>query len=124
MEVSSEKLGIYGKIDLFNEETGELVERKRKIKKIYDGYKLQVWAQAACLEEMGYRVSNIFIHSLVDNKRYSVEWAGVETNCNSSLQEQIQKMRSFSLETPFSPHPEKCAHCIYAELCDQNPNIS
>lgn len=118
LEVFSEEFGITGKIDLFNEETGELVERKRKIVKIYDGYKLQAWAQAACLEEMGYTVKKIFLHSLVDNKRYSVEWSGVETYCNTSLQEQIQNMRSFSLEAPFSQNPEKCAHCIYAQLCD------
>ncbi len=119
VEVSSEILGIYGKIDLFNTETGELVERKRKIVKVYDGYKLQVWAQALCLQEMGYTVQNIFLHSLVDNKRYAVEFSGVETHCNASLQEQIQKMRSFSLDDGFSQNPEKCAHCIYAHLCDQ-----
>lgn len=122
MEIFSDELGICGKIDLYNEETGELVERKRKIVKIYDGHKLQVWAQAVCLEEMGYSVRKIFLHSLLDNKRYPVEWSDVETDCFLSLKEQIQKMRSFSLEDYFSQNPEKCAHCIYSELCDINPH--
>jgi CRISPR-associated exonuclease Cas4 len=118
LEVSSETLGIIGKIDLYNEQTGELVERKRKIIKVYDGYKLQAWAQAACLEEMGYRVQKIFLHSLSDNKRYEIEAFPIQ-KLQEIIADHIQKMRSFSLEEAFSPTPEKCAHCIYSHLCDQ-----
>lgn len=35
--VCSSKYNLVGKIDVFNIETGELVERKKKIKTIYDG---------------------------------------------------------------------------------------
>ena len=44
IDIYSEELGIIGKIDLFDQEKGIFIERKNKIKKIYDGYYLQVYA--------------------------------------------------------------------------------
>lgn len=37
IDIYSQKYGIEGKIDIFNINKGELVERKNKIKQIYDG---------------------------------------------------------------------------------------
>ncbi len=116
IDIFSEELGLVGKIDLLNQETGELVERKRTIKKIYDGYYLQVWAQYFCLVEMGYSVKKIFFHSLTDNKRYSIK-IPTETE-KQKLKEIILQMKHFSLEKKFSQNPHKCNHCIYCELCD------
>jgi len=119
MEIFSEEFGICGKIDLYNEETGELIERKRTVKKIYDGYRLQVWAQAICLEEMGYKVNKIFIHSLTDNTRYEIE--NLTEEIKQNLKNHIETMHRFSFDADFEPNPTKCAHCIYAQLCDHNP---
>jgi CRISPR-associated protein Cas4 len=116
MWLSSPTLRIYGKLDLYNEITGELVERKRLIKNIYDGYKMQVWAQYYCLKEMGYEVSTIALHSLTDNTRYSL---GIPTS------EDIQKLKKLILEIN-TYHPEfeeltnpenKSLISIYAPLC-------
>ena len=42
LSVCSEQLRLVGKIDVFYQETGTLVERKKKIKTIYDGYVFQI----------------------------------------------------------------------------------
>jgi len=116
LDIFSEELGVIGKIDLFNEKTGELVERKRTIKKLYDGYYLQVWAQYFCLKEMGYSVKKIFFHSLTDNKRYAIQ---IPTDTEKQqILEIISQMKKFSFETEFFQNSEKCHHCIYRELCD------
>jgi CRISPR-associated protein Cas4 len=56
IEVFSESLGLFGKIDTFDCRTGKLRERKKNIIRIYDGYVFQLYAQCAALREMGYVV--------------------------------------------------------------------
>lgn len=116
IDVYSEELGVVGKIDIFDEEKGILIERKKKIKKIYDGYVLQVYAQYFCLLEMGYRVNKIIIYSLSDNKKYPIRIP--DENDKNRLRKIICKMKHFSLEKEFSQNPNKCKMCIYKELCD------
>jgi CRISPR-associated protein Cas4 len=38
LDVFSEEFGLIGKIDIYDSEKKELIERKRQIKTIYDGY--------------------------------------------------------------------------------------
>ena len=57
ISIYSDVLKIAGKIDLYDKKTGMLTERKRKIKKVYDGYLLQLYGQYICLSEMGYVVT-------------------------------------------------------------------
>lgn len=117
IDVYSEELGVSGKIDLFDVEKGVLTERKNKIKKLYEGYYLQLYAQYFCLVEMGYVVKKIRFHSLSDNKIYDVVLPG--NNEKHKLKEVISKMRLFSLEDQsFTQSPSKCRMCIYKELCD------
>ena len=73
MTVYSEKYNLLGKIDLYHIDKQSLIERKTKIKKIYDGQRFQIWAQMFCLEEMGYPVKKMQIYSLKDNKTYLIE---------------------------------------------------
>ena len=56
-EVFSHKYGIIGKIDVHNQKTKVLIERKRKVKKIYLGQKFQLYAEKLCLEEAGFAVA-------------------------------------------------------------------
>lgn len=72
IEIYSEKYKICGKIDVFDISKKKLVERKREVKTIYDGYIFQVYAQYHCLIEMGYEVESIVIHDLVHNKNYPI----------------------------------------------------
>jgi CRISPR-associated protein Cas4 len=66
--VYSEKYNLMGKIDIYDKEEKSLIERKFKINRIYDGQKYQLYAQMFCLQEIGFEVKNLFIHSLSDNK--------------------------------------------------------
>lgn len=115
--VFCEKYNIGGKIDLFDKENGELVERKNKIKKIYDGYRYQLYAQYFCLKEMGYNVKKLFLHSLSDNKRYLLKIPG--TKEIKEFENLLEDIRSFDLhQKSITQNPEKCKNCIYSELCD------
>ena len=116
ISIYSDKYGIAWKIDLFDSEKGELIERKNKIKKIYDGYIWQVYAQYFCLMEMWYTVKKIFLHSLSDNQRFQIPLP-----TKKKIQEftnLVQKLKTFDLHSPFKQNPEKCKQCIYRELCD------
>ncbi len=116
MPIYSEELGVIGKIDLFNSETGLLIERKKKINKIYDGYLLQLYAQFFCLTEMGFIVKKLEFYSLVDNKKYNIILPSKEDK--EKLLQIIQAMKSFDIHAPFSQNIKKCEMCIYKELCD------
>lgn len=116
IEISSYELGITGKIDLFNEKTGELIERKRTIKTVYDGYVLQILAQAICLVEMGYLVKKCSLYSLTDNKKYNIPFHF--ESAKIKLQNHITEMKHFDIKKPFSQNPKKCEQCIYRTLCD------
>ena len=109
LPIYSDELGICGKLDTFDKGTGELVERKYKIKKIYDGYKLQIYAQCFCLLEMGYEVKSLAFYSMSDNKKYKVE---LPTG------DDFEDMKNFKVSPDFSQNPEKCKSCIYNNLCE------
>jgi CRISPR-associated protein Cas4 len=116
MEVYSDTLGICGKIDVYDTETKILIERKKKLHKLYDGQKYQLYAQMACMKEMGHEVFGLKIHSLSDNKRHDIplpndnEWK-IFVNI-------IEKMQNFSAEdAKILVNSPKCAQCIYQPLC-------
>ncbi len=119
MSVFSASYGISGKIDLFDTRTGILTERKRKIHKVYDGYCLQLYGQYYCLSEMGYVVTGLRFHSLIDNKNYHLPLPNHQDE--SRFLEILQRFREFSLDQRFTPKKKKCGRCIYRGLCDQSP---
>ncbi|MCA9487171.1 type V CRISPR-associated protein Cas4 [Candidatus Woesearchaeota archaeon] len=117
IDIYSEELGVIGKIDLFDTEKKELIERKRKIIKLYEGYYLQLYAQYFCLKEMGYKVEKIGFYSLSDNKKFPVELPSEKEK--EELLKILTQMRNFNLEDKhFSQNINKCKMCIYKELCD------
>ena len=121
INVYSEEFGIYGKIDLFDLKTKTLIERKRKITIIYEGYYLQIYAQFFCLIEMGYDIKKIQFRSVVDNKVYNIPIPGLAEK--DKLKNIIQQMNNFSLTDPgFKQNKNKCVMCIYKELCDYYKN--
>lgn len=121
IDVYSEELGVIGKIDLYDKDKKQLIERKKKIKTIYEGYYLQLYAQYYCLIEMGYDVKELYFHSLSDNKRIKIS---IPTDENKErLKEIIKEMQNFRLDDEnFSQNPKKCQMCIYRELCDYYKN--
>jgi len=115
VEVSSEIYGLIGKIDTFNVESGALVERKYKIKKIFDGYKYQLYAQMYCLREMGHVVKSLAIQSLSDNKRYKIPLPDNEEI--AKFEKLIADMKNYKADSTADKNPIKCAQCIYKPLC-------
>ena len=116
VDVCSEKYGLVGRIDIYDQDSKVLIERKNKITRIYDGYKYQLYAQYLCLTEMGYEVLKLKIHSLSDNKNYAITLpAGDEL---AKFEQTISDMRAFDVvDNGFKKNPAKCAQCIYRELC-------
>jgi CRISPR-associated exonuclease Cas4 len=117
LSVYSEELGLTGKIDIFDVKKKTLIERKNKIRKLYEGYLLQVYAQYYCLTEMGYQIKKIILRSLSDNKNYAVKLPSMTEK--KRLKQVIAEMKSFDLEDAnFTQNPNKCRKCIYRHLCD------
>jgi CRISPR-associated exonuclease Cas4 len=117
LSVYSEKYNLMGKIDIYDREEKALIERKFKIKKIYDGQRYQLYAQMFCMREMGWEVEKLYIHSLSDNRRYPVglpdekEMAKFETLIDDMNNFDSEKYRGKISEN-------KCDNCIYRELCN------
>ncbi len=118
LPIYSSKYNLMGKIDIYDADKKYLIERKYKVKKIYDGYVLQIYAQFFCLEEMGYAVEKMFIHSLSDNKRYEIKKPSGKDEFEFG--KIIQKMTHFDLlNFNRNANPNKCANCVYCELCNR-----
>ena len=120
LEVFSTKYGLCGKIDIYDQEKRTLIERKKLIKVIYDGYVFQLYAQYHCLVEMGYKIEKISLYSMDTNKMYAVPLPSENPSMQSTFEELIEKINSFNLTTPFTPNPHKCRRCIYRYLCDKS----
>ena len=115
--VYSEKYGLYGKIDLFDVETGILTERKKKIIAIYDGYIFQLYAQYYALTEMGYEVRKLQLYSYDDNKVYSVALPQDDASKTARFKLLLSEIRNFSLDNFQQNAEAKCSKCIYEPLC-------
>ena len=116
LTVYSEKYQLLGKIDTLDLTTGELVERKYSVTRVYDGFRYQLYAQYFALLEMGYKVEHLKIYSKKSNKSYSVPLP--DSNDIADFEDVLAQIRSFSLNAPFSQNPQKCRNCIYNTLCD------
>lgn len=118
MSIYSDTLKIAGKIDIYDTKTGILTERKRKIKKIYDGYLLQLYWQYICLSEMWYIVTGIRFHSTSDNATYPLALPNHQDIQTFKLV--INRFHQFRLDNKMKSNRKKCERCIYAWLCDKS----
>lgn len=116
--VYSQKYNLLGCIDTLDIEHGVLTERKNSVTAIYDGFKYQLYAQYAALLEMGYVVNELRLYSKKDNTNYGIPLPQAQDW--SAFERVLSDMRTFVLDTPFTPNPNKCMHCIYAPLCDKS----
>ncbi|MDH5719929.1 MAG: type V CRISPR-associated protein Cas4 [Spirochaetia bacterium] len=121
MEVYSERYNIFGKIDIYDSDNKILIERKRKIIKIYDGYRYQMYAQYYCMTEMGFDIQKLVFHSLSDNKRYHIHIPSKKEK--QEFENVIEEIKSYNLRNEFKANKEKCKQCIYNGLCDYNLSI-
>lgn len=122
LEVYSEKFRIIGKIDIYDKKKELLVERKKHIKEIYDGYVFQLYAQYYCMTEMGYNVSKLQIRSCDDNKIYKIKLPDEDKSMKEKFENTINDMRNFDIEQYHQVNGLKCRNCIYEDACDRAMN--
>ena len=114
--VYCEKYGMLGRIDIYDGRTRTLTERKYSVSAVWEGFRMQLYAQCFALQEMGHEVAALRIHSQKDNKTYSISLPTRDDIMR--FEEILEQMRSFSMEEPFDLNVKKCAKCIYRQLCD------
>ena len=120
ISVYSSRYNLVGKIDVFDIGKGELIERKKKIRTVYDGYIYQLYAQYFALTEMGYSVRKLTLHSLDDNRSYPVLLPEENREMYAGFVSLLSSMVSFDLISFHQENRQKCARCIYEPLCDSS----
>lgn len=118
LDIYSEKYGIGGKIDTYDEAKQLLVERKKRVIRIYDGYIFQLYAQYHALTEMGYQVNRMKLYSMDDNKSYPIKLPKEDKEMQNKFEGLIEQMKNYKLSDDFIPNANKCSKCIYNNLCD------
>lgn len=117
LSVFSYELGIMGKIDLFKGKEKRLIERKYQLKTIYQGQIYQLWAQYFCMTEMGYKIEKLEFYSISTNTTFPVIIP--QQNEKDELQNFISRFKNYNPEQPIQVNINKCAHCIYCNMCDK-----
>lgn len=114
--VCSEEYGIIGKIDIYDRETCTLVERKTKVHRVYEGYKLQLYAQYLALREEGYEIKSLALHSMLDNRRHKLVVPGLTDIWR--LEEVLTAMRRYKIGalTEDTSSLARCDVSIYGTL--------
>lgn len=120
LDVYSQEYGVVGKIDIYDKDKKMLIERKKHVSVVYDGYVFQLYAQCFSLREMGYDVKKLRIHSIDDNKNYEIACPEDDSNMMKKFCSLVNKMRIFDLEKFQQTNVEKCKKCIYEEACDRS----
>lgn len=119
LDVYCEKYNLIGKIDCFDVMQGKLIERKRKVNNVYDGYVFQVYAQCFALREMGYDVKKIVIHSYIDNKNFPIKLPEEDEIMFQKFEKMLRDYEQFDLVHFVPTNQSKCSNCIYSDLCDR-----
>ena len=118
MPVASEELGIFGVIDEYITEKGELREYKNNLPEIYAGQILQLECQSLCLMEMGYPIEEMALCCISDGKASPVpvpDSARIE-----QIKDLIRKFRDYDPADETQINPAKCRKCIYCGLCEKS----
>lgn len=120
IDVYSNKYNLCGKIDLFDIDKGLLMERKKHISTIYDGYIFQLYAQYYSLIEMEYKVKKIQLYSFDTNKVYPVKLPDEDIEMKNKFENLIEQINNFDINSKIDTNINKCKRCIYNTLCDQS----
>lgn len=114
MEVYSSEYGLVGKLDIYDSKEKSIIERKTHIKSLHKGYRFQLYAQYFCLLEMGYEVKKLFLHSLKDNRRYSMPLPGIEET--KEFAKIIKDIKNFDIKDMKNHSCFYCESSIYEPL--------
>jgi len=112
--IYSEELQVQGKLDTYDTSTGELVERKARIKKIHEGNLMQLYAEYFCLIEMGFNPKKLAFYSMQDNKKYPVSLPG--KTGKQRLKEIIANMQNYTTKQLLNHTCPNCSNNIYNPL--------
>ena len=127
LDVYSDKYKLSGKIDIYDMEKQLLIERKKHISKIYDGYVFQLYAQYYALTEMGYAVQKLEIRSLDDNKKYKINLPDEDLLMKNRFEgieiDGETEEYAFDLNEFYQSNIEKCKKCIYEDAYDRSLNM-
>ena len=115
--VYSSQYNLIGKIDIFNTKTGQLTERKNRIKYVYDGYIFQLYGQCFGLREAGFSVKSLCLHSLSDNRNYHIVLPESNSEMLKRFEQTLNSMNVFSFTSFKQDNVQKCSMCIYKYLC-------
>ena len=117
LPVSSDELGVMGKIDIYRKNEKLLIERKYQLKQIYRGQLYQIWAQYFCMTEMGYEIEKIAFYEMSTNKMIPLD---LPTSIDKEeLLTFISRFKMYNPADSFQPNENKCRHCVYCNLCDK-----
>lgn len=119
ISVFSDRYQLMGKIDIFNEDTGILIERKREVKTIYDGYIFQLYGQYFAMNEMGYKIKALAIYCLKHNKTYDIHLPEEDKLMFAKFESTLDSMRNFHPHSYIQSNENKCRNCIYRHLCGE-----
>jgi CRISPR-associated protein Cas4 len=114
LEIYSERHEIAGKLDIYDKEEKSIIERKTHLKEIHRGHRYQLYAQYLCLTEMGFSVEKLFLHSLDDNRRYTIELPSAEVLAEFEVT--LQEMRTFDILRYKDHSCVRCSSSIYGPL--------
>lgn len=117
LPISSDELGVMGKIDSYDETKKLLVEKKYNLSTIYQGQIYQLWAQYFCLIEMGYEVNELAFYEIKSNKTHKITLPS--TDGKAELIEFIRKFKAYNPQDEIQINENKCRHCIYCNICDK-----
>ena len=96
-----------------------LIERKKCITTIYDGYVFQLYAQYFAMTEMGYSVKYLQIHSIDSNKTYPIALPMDNIEMFSKFKKLLNDIKEFTIDNFIQPNKKKCCMCIYESFCGQ-----
>lgn len=112
--VYSEKYGIAGKIDIYDSEKKHLIERKTVVKKIWQGYIYQLYAQYFCMKEMGYGIDRMFLYSMQDNKKYEISVPAKKEI--KEFEDVLDKIKNYDPLADKKHSCPKCRESVYGGL--------
>jgi CRISPR-associated protein Cas4 len=117
IDIYCDAFNLCGKIDLFDVDKKTLIERKKMIKTIYDGYIFQLYAQYYSLVEMGYEVEKLQLYSLDTNKAHPVKLPDQYPEMKEKFIQLISDIQNFNPDNFIQTNKQKCEKCIYVSLC-------
>lgn len=117
LPVYSSHYRLMGKVDVYRAKEKILIERKYRLKEIYQGQIYQLWAQYFCLSEMGYEVAKLGFYEISTNKMIPVALPNEDDIAQFSAF--VENLQRFDPSLPIPVNPNKCKHCIYCNLCDK-----